>query len=151
MEGMGPYLLSVSTPLHRNRTPGGGLKCQFRTRLRRRSVLQDTGNASHSPAATAAALPPELPPERFSLSVNGLMTGPWTECLFNELHTRLEYCVQGSNHAARPIPNSSQFVFPTICAPGVRSSCTTVASYGEEKSVRGQDQLGRVMESCANH
>ena len=93
-------------------------------------------DASHSPAATAAALPPELPPaERPSLSPNGLMTGPWIEYLFNELWKQLGYRVQGSNQTAHPIPNSSQFVFPTICAPEVRSSCTTVASYGDEKSV----------------
>ena len=43
-------------------------------------------HTSHSPAATAAALPPELPPaERPSLSPNGLTTGPCTEYLFNEL------------------------------------------------------------------
>ena len=53
------------------------------TRYKLENVLAD---ASHSPAATAAALPPELPPaERPSLSPNGLMTGPWMEYLFNEL------------------------------------------------------------------
>ena len=93
-------------------------------------------DASHSPAATAAALPPELPPaERPSLSPNGLITGPWIEYLFSDLCERFKQRVHGSNQTAHPIPNSSQFVFPTICAPEVRSSRTTVASYGEEKSV----------------
>ena len=92
-------------------------------------------DASHSPAATAAALPPELPPaERPSLSPNGLMTGPWTEYLFNELSKHLRWLYWGLRQPAYPIPNSSQFVLPTTCAPAVRRSCTTVASYGEENS-----------------
>ena len=93
-------------------------------------------DASHNPAATAAALPPELPPaERPSLSPNGLMTGPWTEYLFSELGRAFKMVrVKDNDNPAYPIPNSSQFVFPTTCAPAVRRSCTTVASYGEEKS-----------------
>ena len=40
-------------------------------------MIEVSTDASHSPAATAAALPPELPPaERRSLSPNGLTTGP---------------------------------------------------------------------------
>ena len=53
------------------------------------------------------------------------------------------YHVEGNNETTHPIPNSSQFVFPTICAPEVRSSCTTVASYGEEKSARRSGLVGK--------
>ena len=49
---------------------------------------------------------------------------------------------RSASKVAHPIPNSSQFVFPTIRAPEVRSSCTTVASYGEEKSVRRSEPVG---------
>jgi len=96
------------------------------------SLLTD---ALHNPPATATALPPELPPaERPSLSPNGLMTGPWTEYLFNELSEHSRWLLLGQRQLTYPIPNSSQFVFPTTCAPAVRRSCTTAASYGEEKS-----------------
>ena len=54
-----------------------------------------TAYASHIPAATAAALPPELPPaERRSRACQskvlegcwyGLTTGPWTEWTFKDL------------------------------------------------------------------
>jgi len=52
--------------------------------------------ASHIPPATAAALPPELPPaDRFSRPIQGavsvgveygLTTGPYTEYVFRELY-----------------------------------------------------------------
>jgi hypothetical protein len=42
-----------------------------------------------------------------------------------------------------PIPNSSQFVFPIICAPAFLSASTTVASVGgvnsRKKLQQGQD------------
>jgi len=38
------------------------------------------------PAATAAALPPELPPADLrSETLNGFTTGPWIECTFRDL------------------------------------------------------------------
>ena len=49
----------------------------------------------------------------------------------------------GDNLTTYPIPNSSQFAFPTIRAPEVRSSCTTVASYGGERSARRLGPVGR--------
>lgn len=53
---------------------------------------KETSYASQKPAATAAALPPELPPaERGSLEHPegwcGLTTAPCTECIFKELRT----------------------------------------------------------------
>jgi hypothetical protein len=70
--------------------------------------------AQHCPAATATALPPELPPaENAFPSMSVFCTGPkaaLTEC--------------------DPIPNSSMFVLPMSCAPLFRSNRTTVASYG---------------------
>ncbi len=66
-----------------------------------------------SPAATAAADPPELPPGTRSRS-QGLRVGP--KPLFS---------------VDEPIENSSRFVLPSISAPAARSLRTTVASYGE--------------------
>lgn len=70
-------------------------------------------DASQRPAATAAALPPELPPAECAgeEAKRGLMTGPWTEWRFSD-----------------PMPNSSQLVFPRMSAPAVRKRRTTVAS-----------------------
>jgi hypothetical protein len=61
--------------------------------------------AGASPAATAAAEPPELPPGTAALS-HGLRTGPKAEFSFDE-----------------PIANSSMLVLPRITAPA-RSNCS---------------------------
>src|SRR5437762_6459292 len=65
-----------------------------------------------SPAATAAADPPLVPPGVRS-SAHGLWTGPNAEFSFDE-----------------PIANSSQLVFTTTIAPAASRRDTTVASYG---------------------
>ena len=64
------------------------------------------------PAATAAALPPLLPPGTREVS-SGLRVGPNAE--FSVLE---------------PIANSSRFVLPTNTAPAAKSLSTTVALYG---------------------
>src|SRR3954467_6835294 len=64
------------------------------------------------PAATAAALPPELPPGTRSRS-HGFSTGPYAEFSFDE-----------------PIANSSWFVLASSGAPAPASFSTTVAVYG---------------------
>ncbi|GIX13396.1 MAG: hypothetical protein KatS3mg118_1355 [Paracoccaceae bacterium] len=60
--------------------------------------------ATHSPAATAAAEPPEEPPGVSGASEprarQGLTAGPWQEVSFDE-----------------PIANSSMFSLPSITAP----------------------------------
>ena len=63
-----------------------------------------------SPAATAAALPPLLPPGTVSRS-HGLWTGPNAEFSFEE-----------------PIANSSQLVLPISTAPSPDSRVHAVAS-----------------------
>ena len=63
-----------------------------------------------SPAATAAALPPLLPPGTVSRS-HGLWTGPNAEFSFED-----------------PIANSSQLVLPTSTAPSPDSRVHAVAS-----------------------
>ncbi len=65
-----------------------------------------------SPAATAAADPPLLPPGTASRS-HGLCTGPNAEFSFDE-----------------PIANSSQFVLPIRTAPAPDSRVHAVQSYG---------------------
>src|SRR2546421_3354888 len=65
-----------------------------------------------SPAATAAADPPDDPPGTRSRS-HGLRTGPNPEFSFDE-----------------PIANSSMFVLPRIGAPAPTSFSTAVAVYG---------------------
>lgn len=40
-----------------------------------------------------------------------------------------------------PIPNSSQFAFPTIGASASRKSFTTVASYGDLNGPRGSGEM----------
>lgn len=76
------------------------------------------------PALTLAAAPPELPPALLLCSspsrppIAGLITGPKCECTLSD-----------------PIPNSSQFVLPTIVAPPDLRRDTTVASYDEAKSL----------------
>ena len=112
--------------------------------------LRPWGNptdTSHKPIATAAALPPELPPaERLSRSLHasfefggngcGLMTGPWCEYRFAELEVyKLVVLRKSTRERAYPIPNSSQFALPTIEAPACFSKATTVASYGGLKPV----------------
>lgn len=73
-------------------------------------------HALHWPAATATALPPELPPGERSCPLRSrreFLTGPnreWIEC--------------------DPIPNSSRFVFPATMAPAAPRSSTTVALNG---------------------
>jgi hypothetical protein len=74
--------------------------------------------AGASPAATAAAEPPELPPGTASVS-HGLRAGPKHEVSFDE-----------------PIANSSMLVLPSSTAPA-RSNCSiTCASYGATNSER---------------
>ncbi len=65
-----------------------------------------------SPAATAAALPPDEPPGTRPRS-HGLSTGPKAEFSFDE-----------------PIANSSWLVLPSNGAPACASRLTTVAVYG---------------------
>jgi hypothetical protein len=65
-----------------------------------------------SPAATAAADPPEDPPGTVS-RFQGLCTGPYAEFSFDD-----------------PMANSSQFVFPTSTAPSAFSLAQAVQSYG---------------------
>src|SRR5579884_4205904 len=65
-----------------------------------------------SPAATAAALPPEEPPGTRARS-HGFSTGPNPEFSFEE-----------------PIANSSWLVLPSSGAPAAVSFSTTVAVYG---------------------
>src|SRR5688500_11025230 len=64
------------------------------------------------PAATAAALPPELPPGT-RVGSHGFFVGLNAEASVDE-----------------PMPNSSMFVLPRMIAPAPRSLLTTVASYG---------------------
>src|SRR5882672_10130361 len=71
-----------------------------------------------SPAATAAALPPELPPGTRSRS-QGLWVGKYPE-----------FSVE------LPIANSSQFVTPSITAPASNRRLTAVAVYGGLKPRR---------------
>src|SRR5256885_8327928 len=71
-----------------------------------------------SPAATAAALPPELPPGTRSRS-HGLRVGKYPE-----------FSVE------LPIANSSQFVTPSITAPASKRRATAVAVYGGLKPRR---------------
>src|SRR5829696_7626220 len=68
--------------------------------------------AAHSPAATAAVLPPELPPGTRDGS-HGLRVLWYAERSVDE-----------------PIPNSSQLTLPRMTAPAARSRSTTAASYG---------------------
>src|SRR5438094_10492846 len=65
-----------------------------------------------SPAATAAADPPLVPPGMRS-SAHGLCAGPNAEFSLDD-----------------PMANSSQLVLPTTIAPAASSRATTVASYG---------------------
>src|SRR5919108_6067769 len=65
-----------------------------------------------SPAATAAALPPDEPPGTRDRS-HGLSTGPNPEFSFDE-----------------PMANSSWLVLPSSGAPAWASFLTTVAVYG---------------------
>ena len=65
-----------------------------------------------SPAATAAAEPPDDPPGTRSRS-HGFATGPNAEFSLEE-----------------PIANSSMLVLPSIGAPADASRSTTVAVYG---------------------
>ena len=67
-------------------------------------------HAGTSPAATAAAEPPELPPGTHA-RFHGLCTAPKYEFSFDE-----------------PIANSSMFVLPISTVPAFRSRATTSAS-----------------------
>src|SRR6476660_10069590 len=84
--------------------------------------VSDPSASGASPAATAAADPPLVPPGMRS-SAHGLRTGPNAEFSFDE-----------------PIANSSQLVLPTITAPARSRSVTTVASYGGTKCSRIFDE-----------
>ena len=77
-------------------------------------------HAATSPAATAAAEPPELPPAT-QRGFHGLCTAPKYEFSLDE-----------------PIANSSMFVLPTSTVPAARSCATTCASYGatNDSSIR---------------
>src|SRR6478672_5636736 len=79
-----------------------------------------------SPAATAAALPPEEPPGTRSRS-HGLSTGPKAEFSFDE-----------------PIANSSWLVFASSPAPAAVNRDTAVAVYGGSypSRMREPDWLG---------
>ena len=66
----------------------------------------------HIPAASAAALPPLLPPGTRVTSHGFFVT---RNALFS---------------VELPMANSSRFVFPTITAPAASRRATTVASYG---------------------
>ena len=94
-------------------------------------------HASQRPIATAAALPPELPPAyRFSNALpevrgKGFSAGPWMEYLFSDLPYEMSPRAARRKRGTHPMPNSSQLVFPTMSAPSSRSLCTTVASNGE--------------------
>ena len=65
-----------------------------------------------SPAATAAAEPPELPPGTRSWS-HGLRTSPYAEFSFDE-----------------PIANSSMLVLASVAAPAASRRATAVDVYG---------------------
>ncbi len=74
--------------------------------------VSDPSATSASPAATAAADPPEDPPGTRSRSA-GFRVGPNAEV-----------------SVVVPIPNSSMFVLPTTVAPASVRRSTTVAEYG---------------------
>ena len=75
--------------------------------------MEEPNATGTTPAATAAAEPPELPPGTRS-GFSGLRVGP--KALFS---------------VDDPIPNSSRFVFPITQAPASISRRTAVAVYGE--------------------
>ena len=102
-----------------------------------RNNPQGRTDASHIPAATAAALPPELPPADLSSDVSiGFTTGPWTEWMFSDLGKNVSAGKRDRETESHPIPNSSQFVLPNISAPDCCNSFTTVASKGEIYSAK---------------
>ena len=74
--------------------------------------VSEPKDAKHNPAATEAALPPELPPGTLVIS-HGFNVGPNAEV-----------------SVELPIANSSIFVFPIITAPEFKSLSVTVDSYG---------------------
>ena len=82
------------------------------------SVPEATGA---SPAATAAALPLELPPGA-RVSSQGLRVGPKCECSPEE-----------------PMANSSMFVFPSRGIPAAAHFSATAALYGAMKFSRKRD------------
>ena len=73
--------------------------------------VSDPSAHGASPAATAAADPPEEPPGTRATS-HGLNVGPYAEFSVDE-----------------PIANSSMFVFPSSERPRARQRSATVASY----------------------
>ena len=75
--------------------------------------VSEPSAASQNRAATAAALPPELPPGTREVS-HGLRVAP--NALFS---------------VDEPIANSSRFVFPMKIAPAAARRSITVASNGE--------------------
>src|SRR3982751_3597646 len=77
--------------------------------------VSEPSAAQHMPAASAAALPPELPP--------GMRSGSHGLRVVRNALFSVEL----------PIANSSRFVLPRITAPAASSFCTTVASYGARK------------------
>src|SRR3954453_2778451 len=74
-----------------------------------------------SPAATAAALPPDEPPGT-RLRSHGFRTGPKPEFSFDE-----------------PIANSSMLVLPSTAAPAARRFATAVQVYGGRYPSRIRD------------
>ena len=74
--------------------------------------VSDPNDPQHKPAATEAALPPELPPGTLVIS-QGFKVGPNADV-----------------SVELPIANSSLFVFPIITAPEFKSLSVTVDSYG---------------------
>ncbi len=101
-----PYRLTVPYVGFKPTTPQNAAGCRTLPPVSLPSA------AGTSPAATAAADPPELPPGTRSGST-GFRVGPNAE--FSVLE---------------PMANSSRFVLPAINAPAARSSRTAVASYG---------------------
>src|SRR5258707_15867157 len=71
--------------------------------------------AQHIPAASAAALPPLLPPGTLVVSQG------------------LRLVLKALFSVELPIANSSRLVFPRKTAPAASSFLTTVASYGARK------------------
>src|SRR5215470_13259710 len=74
--------------------------------------------AAHRPAATAAELPPELPPGT-RVGSHGFFVGWYAE-----------------RSVELPIANSSQLSLPSTIASSARSRVTTVASYGGTQPAR---------------
>ena len=91
-------------------------------------------NDELKPAATAAALPPELPPADLSSDVPiGFTTGPWTEWMCSDLGRN----VSAGGGIGRPRVTPSRIHRSlSISAPDCCNSFTTVAPMGEIYSAK---------------